>query len=169
MSVLRETAGPYVNATVLAFTGSRDHPNTGLVIAHLAEYIILNITGPVIIRHGACPGEYSADQAVHDWITTYGLPMNIIADPMPADWDQCAPECPVTPTHRRRKKPGDTAHPGLARDYCPGAGPRRNRRMLTKPPTPKALIAAPYGASYGTRGCMRLAENLGIHVERILL
>jgi hypothetical protein len=86
---------------------------------------------------------------------------------MPADWDNCAADCPTDPGHRRTKKPGDTAHPGQLDDYCPSAGPRRNAGMLAKKKRPELLIAAPHGKSYGTRGCMKLARQAGIEVKEV--
>lgn len=46
----------------------------------------------------------------------------------------------------------------------PAAGPRRNQRMLTKF-QPDLVLAFPKGESKGTRGCIKLAQALGIPVE----
>jgi hypothetical protein len=86
---------------------------------------------------------------------------------MAADWDNCTDRC--KPGHRRMKKPGDTAHPGLLDDYCPAAGPLRNARMLGKQPVAALLIAAPHGASVGTRGCMKLAQAADIKIHEVAL
>lgn len=150
---------------VLLLAGSRELPEPGIVTETIAD-IVLNIAeGPVVVRHGACPGEKSADQAVSDWIKECGEWLGVTEDPMPADWDNCTSNCP--PGHRRIKKPGDTAHPGLLPDYCPAAGPRRNAAMIAKEPRAGWMLAFPHGASYGTRNCMRLAKAAGIKVSEV--
>jgi hypothetical protein len=158
-----------VKTTVIAVAGSREHPNPHVATAALADYVLNVAPGPVIVRHGDCPGEKSVDQAVAEWIRQCGEWLGVTEDPMPADWDNCAPGCPTTPGHRRVKKPGDTAHPGLLDDYCPGAGPRRNEAMTRKQPRPAWMLAFPEPSqpSYGTRNCMRLAEQAGIRVRTI--
>jgi hypothetical protein len=152
-----------VKTTVIAISGAREHPDPFVATAALADYVLNIAPGPVIVRHGDCPGEKSVDQAVAEWIRQCGEWLGVTADPMPADWDHCAPNC--LPGHRRKKQPGDVAHPGQLDDYCPAAGPRRNAGLLAKLPQPELLIAAPHGASYGTRGCMKLAKAAGIRVE----
>jgi hypothetical protein len=159
-----------VTAAVLTLllAGARNLPEPGIVPGTLAD-IALNIAdGPVVVRHGACTGPRSADQAASDWIRDCGARLGVTEDPMPADWDHCAPGCPTAASHRRRKRPGDTAHPGLLADYCPDAGPRRNGLMVAKLPRPVWMVAfpSPVGPSYGTRNCMRLAEAAGITVRR---
>jgi hypothetical protein len=152
---------------VILLAGGRELPEPGIVPGTLAD-IALNIAeGPVVIRHGACPGEHSADQAASDWITEYGIRYRVTEDPMPADWDHCDSQCP--PGHRRRKRPGDVAHPGVLADYCPHAGPRRNAQMVAKLPRPAWMVAFPdpTGPSYGTRNCIRLAEQAGLTVHPI--
>jgi hypothetical protein len=61
------------------------------------------------------------------------------------------------------------AHPGLLDDYCPTAGPRRNARMVIKAPRPEWMIAFPEPGqpNYGTRNCIRLAEQAGISVRQV--
>ncbi len=157
-----------MNTTVILISGAREHPDPHLATAALADYVLNVAPGPVIVRHGDCPSEQSVDQAVANWIRDCGEWLGVTADPMPAHWDNCAPNCPPDPGHRRRKKPGDTAHPGQLPDYCPGAGPRRNAGMLAKKERPELLIAAPHGRSYGTRGCMKLAADAGIRVVEVI-
>lgn len=157
-----------MNATVILLAGARHLTEPGIVTATLAD-IALNIAeGPVVVRHGACPGKKSADQTASDWIKDCGEWLGVTEDPMPADWDHCAPDCPTTPGHRRRKKPGDVAHPGLLPDYCPTAGPRRNAGMVAKLPRPAWMVAFPEPGqpNYGTRNCIRLAEQAGIQTRR---
>ena len=156
-----------MKTTVIAVTGSREHPDTMVATSAVADYVLNIAPGPVVVRHGDCPGENSVDAAVARWIDDCGLLLGVTADPMPADWDNCTDRCPTTPGHRRTKKPGDVAHPGLLDDYCPTAGPWRNARMLAKGPTAKLLIAAPHGPSIGTRGCIKLARAAGIQVIEV--
>lgn len=154
--------------TIILLAGARKLTEPGIVPATLAD-IAFNIADePFTVRHGACPGEHSADQAASDWINDIGHRYGITEDPTPADWDHCAPNCPPDPTHRRRKKPGDTAHPGLLPDYCPGAGPRRNAGMVAKLPRPDWMLAFPEPGqpNYGTRNCLRLAGQAGIPTRR---
>lgn len=157
-----------MKTTVILLAGARHLTEPGVVSGTIAD-IALNIAeGPVVIRHGACPGEKSADQTASDWIKDCGEWLGVSEDPMPADWDHCAPNCPTDPGHRRRKKPGDIAHPGLLPDYCPAAGPRRNAAMTAKQPRPDYMIAFPEPGqpNYGTSNCTRLAEKAGITVHR---
>jgi hypothetical protein len=154
--------------TVILLAGARHLTEPGIVAGTIAD-IALNIAdGPFTVRHGACPGEHSADQAASDWINEIGHRCGVLEDPMPADWDHCAPNCPADPQHRRRKKPGDAAHPGLLPDYCPAAGPRRNAAMTRKLPRPDWMVAFPEPGqpNYGTRNCLRLAEQAGIPIRR---
>lgn len=154
---------------VILLAGSRHLTEPGVVPGTLYDIAVNIADGPVIIRHGACPGESSADQVASDWINEMGGRYGVTEDPMPADWDSCAPSCPADPGHRRRKRPSDTAHPGKLDDYCPGAGPRRNAEMVVKVPRPAWMIAFPEPGrkNYGTRNCIRLAKAAGIEVREI--
>lgn len=156
-------------ATVILLAGARHLTEPGIVPATLYDIAVNIADGPTVIRHGACPGPNSADQAASDWINELGARYDMTEDPMPADWDHCTPACKADPGHRRRKRPGDTAHPGLLETYCPAAGPRRNARMVAKLPRPAWMVAFPEPGqpSYGTRNCMRLAEAAGIRVYEI--
>ncbi|MFJ9633736.1 hypothetical protein ACIRU8_39190 [Streptomyces sp. NPDC101175] len=155
--------------TVILLAGSRHLTEPGIVPATLADITFNIADGPIIIRHGACPGETSADQAASDWINQIGVRHGVTEDPMAADWDHCAPNCPTTSGHRRRKRPGDVAHPGLLETYCPTAGPRRNAAMVARLPRPEWMLAFPEPGqpNYGTRNCMRLAEAAGIPIKEI--
>lgn len=155
--------------TVILLAGARELTEPGIVPGTLYDIRVNMLDGPIVIRHGACPGKTSADQAASDWINELGARYDITEDPMPADWDNCAANCPTDPGHRRRKKPGDVAHPGLLETYCPTAGPRRNAGMVAKVPRPAWMVAFPEPGqpNYGTRGCMRLAEKAGIRVYEI--
>ncbi|MEU5772641.1 hypothetical protein ABZ819_04965 [Streptomyces venezuelae] len=158
-----------MKTTVILLAGGRELTEPGVVSGTIAD-IALNIAeGPVVIRHGACPGEKSADQTAADWIRDCGEWLGVTEDPMPADWDNCAPNCPPGPGHRRTKKPGDIAHPGQLDDYCPSAGPRRNAEMVAKQPRADWMVAFPEPGqpNYGTRGCINLAEAAGIKVYEV--
>lgn len=152
--------------TVVLLAGARHLTNPGIVPATLADIAFNIADGPFTVRHGACPGTHSADQTAADWMNDIGYRHGVLQDPMPADWDNCDSQCP--PGHRRKKRPGDVAHPGVYDDYCPHAGPRRNARMVTKLPRPDWMIAFPKPGqpNYGTNGCIRLAEQAGIPVRR---
>lgn len=158
-----------MNITVVLLAGARELTEPGIVPGTLYDIAVNIAEGPVVVRHGACPGERSADQTASDWINELGAKYDISEDPMPADWDHCAPNCPTTPGHRRRKRPGDVAHPGLLPDYCPTAGPRRNGAMVAKLPHPTWMVAFPEPGqpNYGTRNCIRLAKQAGIRVYEI--
>lgn len=158
-----------MKTTVILFAGGRELTEPGVVPATIADIVFNIAEGPVVIRHGACPGRKSADQAASDWINSVGNRHGVIEDPMPADWDLCAANCPPGPGHRRRKKPGDVAHPGELPDYCPSAGPRRNADMVAKQPRADWMVAFPEPGqpNYGTRSCIRLAEATGIKVYEV--
>lgn len=157
-----------MNATVILLAGARHLTEPGIVPGSLYDIAVNIAEGPVVIRHGACPGKKSADQTASEWINSLGSRYGITEDPMPADWDHCAPNCPADPGHRRRKKPGDVAHPGLLETYCPSAGPRRNAGMVAKLPRAAWMVAFPEPGqpNYGTRNCVRLAEAAGITIHR---
>lgn len=155
-----------MTATVILLAGARHLTEPGIVPGTLYDIAVNIIDGPIVIRHGACPGKRSADQAASEWINSIGNRYGLIEDPMPADWDHCVDACPQG--HRRRKKPGDVAHPGVCDDYCPAAGPRRNAAMVRKAPVPMWMLAFPEPGqpNYGTSNCIRLAERAGIPVRR---
>jgi hypothetical protein len=149
----------------LLIAGGRNLPDP-LVITEPIAHIALNepTNARIVVVHGDCPGPNSADQAVAEWIRDCGEYLGVDAEPHPADWDNCGPECPSTPSHRRTKKPGDIYHPGQLDTYCPGAGPRRNAHMVSLGADQMIAAPDPTGPSYGTRGCMKLAQAAGISV-----
>lgn len=153
---------------VLLVTGSRDLPDPSIVGPAITEMILdvpLTVSR-LIIRHGDCPGENSADQAATAWAernaTTFGVELQC----RPAKWDLCAADC--SSTHRRVKKRGDIFHPGEKDTYCPAAGPRRNGEMIAEDPRPNRVLAFPTGQSYGTYNCMTQAKHAGIPVRVIV-
>jgi hypothetical protein len=119
----------------------------------------------ILLVHGDCPATDrntpGADQLAAHWAAdnhSYG----VRAEPHPADWDHCTPDCP--PRHRVRKRPGDTVHPGLLDDFCPGAGPRRNAEMVDL--GAEKMLAFPLPSSRGTWNAIRLAKAAGIPVRQ---
>lgn len=150
---------------ILIVAGAREHPHPETVGPRIGELALGLGARPLIVRHGACPGPWSVDHAAANWIEQCGTWLGVTADPHPADWDHCTPRCPTTPGHRKTKRPGDIYHPGLLATYCPAAGPRRNAAMVRL--GADEMYGWPWGRSYGTRGCMRLAGAAGIKVEEI--
>jgi hypothetical protein len=137
-----------------------------------------SFTNEITFVHGACPtgiDQMTADycEETAGWYDNLGIQLAVEA--YPADWDSCAPECPKRP-HRVKKKPGDMVHPGKLDDYCPGAGPRRNRKMaqlgadrlqafIEPCANPHCRKPRPHD-SHGTAGMIRLCKTAGIPVTR---
>jgi hypothetical protein len=153
------------NPYVILFTGGRELFKQAHRVGEELTKLVEERVEPgrlVLVRHGACPGRDSADEMAHQWISREGMLFEAYEDPMRADWDHCVPSCPLDPDHRRIKKSYDIFHPGKLGSYCPGAGPRRNAKMVEK--GADICLAMPYGLSYGTKGCARLAKKAGIEV-----
>jgi hypothetical protein len=140
-------------------TGSRDYVDEQKVFGALESLWALQ-KGLFVVRHGDCPT--GADQLASTWVRTNG-DWDTYEVPHPADWDNCSLSCPSG--HRRMKKPGDTVHPGLLEDYCPSAGPRRNRKMAQA--GADLCLAFPLGKSYGTWNCVTECKKAGIPVKVI--
>lgn len=161
----------------VAVSGSRTGFGADFVADHLTE--LDEERGGIFCRHGACPrGVDAHTQAWGDKV--YAATGRTVVEGVPADWDNCGPECPPRP-HRFIKRLGDVDHPGLLDDYCPGAGPRRNRELLLRAPKPRlALVfigackrprcrlSGPHG-SHGATGTALLAEGFGIPVVAFVL
>lgn len=138
-------------------TGSRDWSDTTAIGEALSEAIRpVWHDRDVVIVHGACPT--GADQMAHEWAETFG----VIAERHPADWDHCTDTCPQG--HRRRKRAGDSVHPGLLETYCPSAGPRRNRELVAL--GADLALAFIKGGSRGASHTALLAERSGIQTRR---
>lgn len=139
-------------------TGSRDWEDESAVRRAFANVIALHGPENIVIVHGACPtgADQLADQIAATWT-------GLTVERHPADWDNCAPDCPAKP-HRIKKRMGDIHHPGQMDDYCPGAGPRRNALMVSL--GADECLAFPMPGSRGTANCMRLARQAGIPVRR---
>lgn len=148
-------------------TGSRDHTDRDLIEGALLDawHDATQLFGSsikLIVVEGGCPD--GADDITHRWALDH-VEDGIGYERIPADWDNCASSCPPGPGHRRRKRPGDTAHPGRLDDYCPGAGPRRNAQAVDR--GAHLCLGFPLGRSYGTRNCMKLAHAAGIPVREV--
>jgi hypothetical protein len=135
-------------------TGSRALTDRRLVWSELDAVAAFYAPRRIVLVHGDCPDGF--DALADAWAVSRGIER----EPHRADWDSCVWDCPRG--HRRWKRRGDTAHPGMLADYCPGAGPRRNAVMVRL--GAEVCVAAPVGRSYGTRGCMALAKRAGIRV-----
>lgn len=108
----------------------------------------------VILVSGACPD--GGDPIAEGYAEYLGWTV----ERHPALWDECGPNCPPKP-HRIRRRPGDTAHPGVAETYCPKAGPRRNNLMVAL--GADQAVAFPLGKRWsGTRDCGTKAQRAGI-------
>lgn|GEM_PF-1924500 len=121
----------------------------------------VTLGGSIVLVHGACypakgrngkrPNK-SADWLAHLIAVAYGIP----DEPHPADWAACSPICPDKP-HRKTRRDGTV--------YCPLAGHWRNQHMVDL--GAYLCLAAPVGASTGTRDCMRRARAAGIEVVEV--
>jgi hypothetical protein len=138
-------------------TGSRNLINA--IKVHEEFEFLRSMYGEILVREGECPE--GADSFIKTWCEFYGPWNGVFLDPHPADWDNCSPDCP--PGHRKLKAPGDTVHPGLLSDYCPKAGPRRNKEMAAL--GAELCLAFPLGKSYGTWNCVNECKKAGIPVK----
>ncbi|MGQ4343532.1 DUF2493 domain-containing protein [Streptomyces sp. SAS_275] len=138
-------------------TGSRDWDDDTAIGEALSEAIRpVWHDHNVVIVHGACPS--GADQMAHEWAEVFGVDV----ERHPADWDHCTDNCPQG--HRKPKRRGDTAHPGVCADYCPSAGPRRNRELIRL--GAGVCLAFIRNGSRGASHTAALAEQAGIPVRR---
>jgi hypothetical protein len=144
-------------------TGSRDFDDYDIVRAALAAAVYQQL--PAVIVHGACPS--GADAIASWWVRQLGRNLDITEERHPAVWDSCGHDCPQKP-HRIMKKPGDTHHPGNMPDYCPKAGPRRNRTMIARGAGLCVAFFKKGAANYGTTGCVNLAKAAGIDIRPVV-
>lgn len=110
------------------------------------------------LMHGDCPS--GGDRPAGKIATDMGWKVK----PIPADWDHCGPMCPKPIGHRKVKKLNDIDHPGLLEDFCPKAGPRRNKLMVSY--GHDLCIACFLSVSFGTTNCVKFAEQAGIRVVK---
>lgn len=148
-------------------TGARtlEHDDAAPLYGALADahHDVTQLGGQMLVVHGECypaldrygrrPSK-SADWLAHLWCLANGVP----DEPHPADWNTCTEMCPPTP-HRKARRDGST--------YCPVAGHARNQVDLVDAGA-HLCIAAPVGASTGTRDCMRRARAAGIEVLEVM-
>lgn len=104
----------------------------------------------IAIVHGAADG---ADTLADLWARGNGLDF----ERHKATWEDCGPDCPPEPGHRKTNRRGT--------EYCPTAGHRRNQKMVDA--GADLVVAFPLGRSTGTRDCMRRAEKAGLAVRTI--
>jgi hypothetical protein len=129
--------------------------------------------------HGGCPT--GIDQLTQDYCEELAAwydnqDIQLAAESHPADWDSCGLDCPKRP-HRVPRRPGDVVHPGVLPDYCPNAGPRRNRLvaglggdMLVAfiGPCVNARCRRPKPHdSHGTAGMIAICRRIGINVKPV--
>ena len=107
----------------LIVAGSRDWADAGEVNFQVTRFLEITKDRPITLVHGACP---TGPDEMASRLTKL-CPDLFVEEKHPADWDHCDQSC--KPGHRVMKKPGDIVHPGKLDDYCPSAGPRRNRLM----------------------------------------
>ncbi|MFF4777468.1 hypothetical protein ACFY05_31895 [Microtetraspora fusca] len=115
-----------MNARLVAVTGSQDWPQELAYIVTDALDEQLTKTRPgatLLVRHGAA--KRGADHIAHQWVRHQKAnpsrpDVTVLEDPVPADWDTCAPTC--KPDHRRTRDDGTT--------WCPSAGHRRNPEVV---------------------------------------
>lgn len=162
--------------TDVVVSGSRTGFGRNYVCARLTE--LDQERDGIFCRHGACPR--GVDSHTQHWGDAVKRSCGRTAvQGTPADWDHCGPECPPRP-HRFTKRPGDVDHPGQLPDYCPGAGPRRNRALLLDPKPSLALVFIGsclnprcrrngLHGSHGATGTALLAESFGIPVTAFVL
>jgi len=168
---------PERSLTDVVVSGSRTGFGYNFVAARLTE--LDQERGGIFCRHGAC--RRGVDAYTQRWADTLRRSTGrAAAHGTPADWDHCGEECPPRP-HRFAKRPGDVDHPGLLPDYCPGAGPRRNRRLLLDPKprlclvflgscrNPKCRRGGGLHGSHGATGTALLAERFQIPVVAFVL
>lgn len=128
----------------IGVTGGRDFGNRELVEYAFDKYVTVND----IIIEGEARG---ADSLCREVADSRGIEI----EKHPADWNgPCGPECP--PNHRRKNK-GDVRHGG-SDDYCPAAGPRRNRAMLDS--GLDFLLVFPGGI--GTQNMISICQEAGV-------
>ncbi len=121
-------------------TGGRDFDNF-----HLVRFALLQMPETATLVHGACSG---ADSLCAEF---WGN-LNRKCEAHPADWSNCAPNCPTFPSHRGVNSRGQ--------EFCRTAGKRRNQEMLES--GGELLVAFPGGG--GTADMVRRATKAGIKI-----
>jgi hypothetical protein len=105
----------------------------------------------IVIVHGACPT--GADRDASEWAQAN---TSVVEEAHPADWSApCPPKC-LRGDHRKTSPQHG--------DYCPMAGPRRNKAMVDR--GADLCLAFIRGGSRGSAATARLAEAAGIPTRR---
>lgn len=141
----------------LLVTGSRRWTDYHAVTDAITAVVVEHGTDLVVV-HGACPTD--ADAIADEFAYEIGL----LREPHRATWDNCVDTCSTRPEHRRMKPPGDIVHPGSLPDYCPGAGPRRNRTMVAAGADFALVFLQSH--SWGTANCFRYIRDARIPYRR---
>jgi hypothetical protein len=142
----------------LMITGSREMPYEQEVRNALSLWWGEQEDDNIALIHGNCPDPagygISKLRSVDQVGANFALAAKWKLLPVNAEWDKCDDSC----YHGRRVD-------SRGRNYCPAAGPRRNKKMVDMlDPERDTVIAFPYGKSAGTRGAIKLAEKAGFTV-----
>jgi len=140
----------------LLVTGSRFLPADGYLLATL-DRLHAELDEHLMVVHGQCDPRHPATRRRIPWdhAATCGVhPDRLLGADWQADLWAASTRLPTDPN------PADWDHYGRA------AGPIRNRAMVDKFATVRALVAAfPVGTSAGTMDCVRRAKAAGIPVR----
>lgn len=129
----------------------------GIVAARLIEFAAYENQGlprlDMRLIHGDADG---LDRLTRDIAQSLGWEVV----PVPAEWEECGQGCGPGRSHRRRRRDGS--------EYCPLAGPRRNRAMVNRyGPGALGLLGFPAIGSNGRSGtwdCIHYAADQGLHI-----
>ena len=133
---------------VILGTGSRTYDRPDIIRAVLAA-VATRYDRDVVLRYGEC--RRGADRPMHQAWKALGLGLQ----PYPADLSgPCRKDCDHGPRRAYQDGPGD---------YCPAAGPRRNRDMI-KAGGIDEVHGFPKGSTSGTRITLKLARAAGLRV-----
>lgn len=117
-----------------------------------------DMSDPLLLIEGGAKG---ADKIASMWITQKRIPVanrdHYLHASYPAEWEE----------HSDGWCPGGWCS---QRNYCVGAGPRRNQQMLEvgRPDRVLAFFDKPYKESRGTRDMCERAEAAGVRVTKIV-
>ncbi len=132
----------------LLICGSRDWTETAIVRALIRGCFPNGPSQNDRLIEGCC--ETGADKIGHDYLgDNVGFHMHF-----PAEWEKCGSECPPG-GHARRNARGIL--------YCPGAGPRRNQKMIDEgQPDVVLAFTNDLKKSKGTKDMVQKAKSAGI-------
>jgi hypothetical protein len=148
-------------------TGSRNWANRQMIHARLVEAAGMAAARGehLIVVHGGAAG---ADLLADDWVAgAQGAGWRVYVDQHPAEWPDCAADCP--PGHRKKRRDRT--------EYCPTAGHRRNAEMVALGPDLCLAFVMPCGDercrkprphwSHGADDCANRAEAAGVATVRV--